>query len=63
MKLSTIDEHNEDILRRNNTHLTGVSCPNCGNELQFAGDERYLTYPMQAVVRCYKCNYTGKIYV
>lgn len=64
MKLKTIEEHNAEVLdsfkERNNT---GVACPNCDNELQFADSMILLSYPAQKKVVCFECNYTTNIFV
>jgi C4-type Zn-finger protein len=63
-KLKTIAEHENDVFtRQNNKRLTGIECPNCKAELQFANDIVLTSYPPQRSVVCFSCNYTKNIYV
>lgn len=63
-KLETIDGYENDVaVRQNNKRLTGVECPNCKEELQFANDIVLTSYPPQRTVICFSCDYTKNIYV
>lgn len=62
--LKTLEEHNKDALRlRLNQYLTGVKCPKCDTELQYVNRNlAYLSNPPQYEVKCYECEFKGKIY-
>lgn len=65
MKLKSIQEHNDYIRHIYfNKNLTGVECPNCENELQYADQRgKMISAPPQMTVVCFECNYTSTLLV
>lgn len=59
--MKTLEEHNEEIRKRQYSTKNGIECPSCGGEL----DDNsigilYLSSPPQCDVKCFYCGYVGK---
>lgn len=62
--LKTIEENNDEVQRLSQQEdLTGVECPNCKKELQFADNTILTSSPPQRNVVCFGCGHSGRIYV
>lgn len=64
--METLEEYNIRISRvlQKGKSYTGISCPNCNEELQYTNPGIYmLSSPMQADIKCYKCEYSTRIRV
>jgi hypothetical protein len=67
MKLETIQEHNEKVLRAHAqfnvaVRPSGIACPKCGEELDIDYSVQLLSYPVQYRVLCTNCEYTGSVF-
>lgn len=62
--MKTIEEHNEEAWRRHgNKYLTGIECPSCKAELQFANNTILLSSPGQREVKCFTCGHENRVFV
>ena len=65
-KLKTLEEHNHEIFKENNSYfdanplLNGIACPRCGEELYDIDPLTVLTSaPPQKAVGCSACGFRG----
>jgi len=65
-KLKSIEEHNQEIFKFYegiaNPLLSGIACPNCGEELLINKTITLTSYPPQQYVDCPKCGYRGTVF-
>lgn len=65
--LKTIEEHNQEILKKleeekKKLYNTGVMCPKCSSELQYTKPyETLLSYPPKKEVKCSICDFRTTI--
>lgn len=64
--METLKEYNDriNIVLAKGKNYTGISCPNCNEEMQYKQPGIYMiSNPMQSDVICYNCNYSTRIRV
>jgi len=64
--MKTIKEHEKEFWKRykkpEKESLSGVACPECGEELLVDNTKVLASYPPQREVKCPKCGYFGSIH-
>ena len=63
-RLKTIEEHNIQIIeKQNNWSNTGVQCPHCGDEMHYKDHNVLMTNPPMRAVHCKTCKYSTTLFV
>lgn len=69
MSLQSLEDHNKQALdrafkKKMHPGLTGIACPQCGNELHYSEPDVILTSsPPQKRIKCFACNFVGNCFL